>query len=221
MPNWCETKLVITGEQEALDELREQLRRPYPAPHSDKTIKEEITGEFLLWNIVRPIDLDASLEVKSEKPASPDKDFSDFVEEMNKKIAEENSWYYWNIRNWGTKWEINDAGVSVEPNRLEYYFMTAWSPVEAAITNLAKQYPTLTMTMRAVDEGGMFACEIHWDKGEQVFDTDIPYNHALQVEMYGECWACSDPDTDPETRKDLGCPDDDEIVVPDTIEGLV
>ena len=50
---------------------------------------------------------------------------------------QEDNWYDWNIENWGTKWDIADAGVSnVSDTELYAYFGTAWAPPVEAYARL-------------------------------------------------------------------------------------
>lgn len=63
MPNWVQTKLVITGPEYALDRLAKQVSQPYEAEYYNHTTNSydtsTVEGEFLLWNIVKPTDLDS------------------------------------------------------------------------------------------------------------------------------------------------------------------
>ncbi len=74
-----------------------------------------------------------------------------------------NSWYDWNVRNWGTKWDVavndNDKYPDTElyedtDNSLGYKFNTAWSPPIEAITKLSEQYPSLEMNLSYEEETG-------------------------------------------------------------------
>lgn len=240
MPNWVQTKLVITGDVDTLDRLARQVSQPYDTEHYNHMTntydKETVTGSFLLWNIIKPDDLDSYYErVKNEieweqrqkrtaEPSEP-KQIGEIMNEVfgnlpkidmseiSEKIAFEHQfgmgWYNWNIRNWGTKWELN-GNSSVErtkPNELIYYLSSAWSPPVEALDNLAKQYPEVTMTLKAHDEGDMFACEIHWEGGCQTFDQDLPINHYLFEELYGACWVCEEGSwSEEEARVHYSCP---------------
>ncbi|NDA95661.1 MAG: hypothetical protein EBY03_05945 [Actinobacteria bacterium] len=72
-----------------------------------------------------------------------------------------NCWYDWNVRNWGTKWDVavhdNDKYPDTELHEesttvLGYKFNTAWSPPIEAITKLSEQYPSLEMNLIATEE---------------------------------------------------------------------
>jgi hypothetical protein len=153
--------------------------------------------------------------------ADPDKAIADAWERMAHDVATKNDWYNWNIRNWGTKWDITEQAwlVSQYPRELTYQFMTAWSAPDKAITALAKQYPMLTFTLTSADFSMDWAFEMGWEDGEVVYETDLPLTHELAMRLNGECWTC-DPSNDrnPELEAEWGCHAD--LTVPDTAEGV-
>lgn len=127
-------------------------------------------------------------------------------------------WYNWNVRNWGTKWEIGDKASRerVSPTKVVYHTTSAWSPPATAIDQLAAQYPSLTITLLCHDEMDCFAGEIHWSEGQMTFDQDREITHYLVEEIYGYCHLCaneSDFADDPDYAEDYakamasyGCP---------------
>jgi hypothetical protein len=101
-------------------------------------------------------------------------------------------WYSWSIAEWGTKWNayslsepvlnvIDPAGVA----DLAFKFDTAWSPPIPVLDKLAGMHPTLTIRVRAFDEGWNFAYVGQGDggvwQGEYVDATDELYEL-----VYGE-----------------------------------
>jgi Ferredoxin-like domain in Api92-like protein len=239
MPNWCQQDLTITGDAESIAELKTQLSRPY-----DNGNGQTFEGKFLLWNIVAPTNLDAYHQrvtiapKENNDPVHISQALSEAFISMNisdadmakamAEIAVGEDWYNWNIRNLGTKWEITDSAIEVdEPTKVKFMFNTAWSPIEEALDKLAMQYPTLTFTLRGLDEGFLFACEIHWANGKQTFDCDLPINHSLLMDFYGACHICDFPFAETldlesqsvEDYKKFGC-----IIshfdVPDDLSGL-
>ena len=248
MPNWVENSLTITGDIEQLNKLAEQVSQPYTQEVEDwqthEISEETVKGNFLLWNIVKPTDLDAYYE-RSErlvreaerimleshpnppKPPTPEEmrdslveafskpievDFASVAQEFESKLAVENGWYYWNIRNWGTKWELTEAWKEQFADILQYSFQSAWSPPAEAISLLAKQYPMLSFSMSGLDEGDNFAYAIEWENGEMVSEEDLQPSHELSIQFRGECWNCS-TDTweeyleNAEYREAYGCPE--------------
>ena len=64
-------------------------------------------------------------------PRDPN-DPSKLIGEGN-SFKDENSWYHWRLKNWGTKWDIGcEDGYGIEPtivdNELSCSFDSAWSP---------------------------------------------------------------------------------------------
>lgn len=59
--------------------------------------------------------------------------------EMIKKYGHE-SWYEWQISNWGTKWDLCEASVNIiDKNTVTVYFDTAWSPPIEAYEKMLDQ----------------------------------------------------------------------------------
>jgi hypothetical protein len=143
MPNWCSNTVEILGDEAELDKVQAQLSTPYRAPHSDESVEEVVEGAFLLWNIIRPTDMHAYLNETREKPA----DLETLMAEVVQTLQTSNFWYHWNVRNWGTKWEIDDATIERSKNALFYSFDSAWAPPIEAMQTLFTQHPTLAMSL--------------------------------------------------------------------------
>jgi hypothetical protein len=219
MPNWATSKLLITGDDTQLDELITQVSAPYTDDGGKRT------GNFLLWNIIRPTNLDAYYQrgeySKKSETSMPDKPveertpeqilgeitdkldgLSEFlssppeglIEQIQHDFATGMDWYNWNVRNWGTKWEISEDNAFVQraPREVRYEITTAWSPPVEALDNLAKQYPTLALSIVSIDEGDLFAVEVAWNNGERLYEMELPITHELNEQLHGYCWACED-----------------------------
>ena len=74
-----------------------------------------------------------------------------------------NHWYDWNVRNWGTKWEVGVSDDDKYPETelmeedetsLSYRLNTAWSPPVPAIIKLSEQYPDLDFNLYYQEETG-------------------------------------------------------------------
>ena len=206
MPNWTTNKLVITGDKEQLDELIAQVSAPY----SDDREGEDqmIEGNFLLWNIIRPTNLDQYYQrgeyAEKPKEPQPDKSMESIIGDIQEGFATGMDWYNWNVRNWGTKWEIDvdQAWVSrMSDTEVRYELQTAWSPPVEALDNLAKQYPTLTFTLMAIDEGDLYAVELGWNDGKRAYEIDLPLTHEIHERLHGYCWACEDGLEEPDSEE--------------------
>lgn len=163
MPNWCFNTITIQDHSaEAIDNIKNRLNSPYTRSHEnwDMISQQMVTREytysnpvFSFWNIIQPTDLKKYVLQKD-----PD------VEEMS--FAGDN-WYDWNVRNWGTKWDVAVSDEEKYKNTellehvsdnedhcLSYRIDTAWSPPASAIEKLSALYPTAVITMQFEEETG-------------------------------------------------------------------
>lgn len=112
MPNWTQNHVTFEGSKEKIIELKELFA-------SDEKVFD--------FNEVVPMPEDSedfqatgSFSMSAEK-----EDLS--VESLEEKIDNPCNWYYWSIKNWGTKWNAVDGNLEVDDiNKLEYSFRTAW-----------------------------------------------------------------------------------------------
>ncbi|MBP3917345.1 hypothetical protein [Clostridium sp.] len=104
-----------------------------------------------------------------------------------------NSWYDWNIENYGTKWDhvteysleefIRYGGLSYE---------TAWGPNEAFYLNISSKYPELTFKLNYVEEGAGFLGECEIKNGvylkNEFYDSSKDYKEYYKklIEINGE-----------------------------------
>lgn len=69
------------------------------------------------------------------------------------------NWYDWSCANWGTKWGIYDAelvGGSSEAGRLEFTFLSAWSPPIPVVAAMSGKFPGLRFELRYYESGAGF-----------------------------------------------------------------
>jgi hypothetical protein len=97
---------------------------------------------FAFWNIVKPTDMET---YQLQKDPNHNDSIIDF---------QGNNWYDWNVRNWGTKWDVGVGDKEEYPETelmeedetsLSYRFNTAWSPPLPAIEKLSAQYPDVSL----------------------------------------------------------------------------
>ena len=167
MPNWVMNTLSITGTPEVIAQMKAQLSAPYEVSHYDFRSKEtetiKVEQPFSFWNIIKPTDLEAYNDAKDKPQTGAD------------------HWYSWNIRNWGTKWDVRGVQASESPESLGFGFDTAWSPPIEAIDKLAEQYPTASITLDYTEEQGWGGTH-EWEDGMGC-DTDS-YEY--------KCWECDE-----------------------------
>ena len=93
-------------------------------------------GAFLNEFVPCPKELcDDDLTTWSKGPEQADRDRK--KADLKAKYGYE-SWYDWNIANWGTKWDVGDEGSQtlVNENELTTTFSSAWSPPTGAYAKL-------------------------------------------------------------------------------------
>lgn len=225
MPNWVYNSLYVTGNTADLQAMKAQLNSPITTYHEDfvyesdnpRKVKLDENGiairkpvttvynnpVFSFMNVVAPAPeiLDEYYGGETFGKANlsnPDGSFSNekFMAEFERSIAEDNDWWHWNVRNWGTKWDIavHDGGgyrtteCDDEGDRLFYRFETAWSPVFEVLLKLSEQYPNLTFAYEYEEEQG-WGGEATIRNGVIVSESeyDIPNSHEEYVSRDQEC----------------------------------
>ena len=178
MPNWCYNSLTIEGNADDIKSVKSQLNTPFTREHENynMTTKEmEVktytfsNPVFAFWNIIKPTNL---------SEYSKQDDFSKPIEERLKFNGD--NWYDWNVRNWGTKWDVSVSDDDNYPDtelvddwsdRLIYNFNTAWSPPLPAIETLSTQYPNLTFNLSYEEETG-WGGEVEFKDGDMTTIED-------------------------------------------------
>lgn len=187
MPNWVYNGLTIEGSPDSVKKLMEQMNQPFVRVHDNwntqtmQMEKQQTTYPnpvFAFWNIVKPTNLDAYNEQAN---------YSLPMEEQLKFKGD--NWYDWNVRNWGTKWDVAVSSNDKYPNTtvedtangenhvVHYNFETAWSTPMPALITLSDQYPDLLFTLSYEEETGWGGeCEILRGKviSESRYDNMCP-----------------------------------------------
>jgi hypothetical protein len=109
-------------------------------------------------------------------------------------------WYSWSIENWGSKWNAHNPQLldydlpeielpstgdtklappaeapSTSKGRLQYSFLTAWSPVEPVLVAMSAAYPDLTFEAVFEEESRLFYYSAIFEKGEKINEEDLTY----------------------------------------------
>jgi hypothetical protein len=159
MPNWVYNRVRVFGAENDKQVLYSTLTKPHP-------VAENKQGELTFHNVFSPTDVEA---------------YKGIVGTSGKSFTDEDSWYGWNIKHWGTKWDVCEANVSFGEydDSLVMDFETAWSPPEPIIYWLIDycQEHNLDLYWDYEEEqgwGGAVAVE----KGVFSYTTyDIPSSH--------------------------------------------
>jgi len=191
MPNWVYNGLTIEGNPDSVNKLVEQMNTPftrnetlYPFPI------------FSFWNIIKPTDLEAY-------DNQPNRTLP--IEEQLK--FEGDDWYSWNVRNWGTKWDVavsNDekypdtyieGPVANGDNSVVYYrFNTAWGVAEPALAELSSQYPELLFTLSYEEETG-WGGELEILRGKFISHAQYE-SKCVECDKYDTLAFCEDCEND-------------------------
>lgn len=208
MPNWVFNNITIEGDTAEVERLVQQVGRPFTIPNSQVTekvgdkwgiVRKDVhysNPVFAFWNIVAPTDLEA-YNGTHEHHAAPNQTPAEMLAEIAHGFEVGNDWYNWNVRNWGTKWDVavrDDeafAEVQIAFNKsdgdksvVSYHFNTAWGPAVEAIATLSEQYPTLTFDYDYEEEQG-WGGELTIKAGQVTVngEWDIPESHADYVAL--------------------------------------
>ena len=217
MPNWVFNGLTAQGPKESVYKMKEQLNKPF-VDYIEATgdlaygIKQTKYSNpiFSFRNIIAPTDLEAY----KAQPVRSDKDINDpdWWADNQRLSQTDNSWYNWNLRNWGVKWDVAVPNDSLDSDTymeefedewtasVYYNFNTAWSIPIHALTTLSSQYPDLLFTLSYEEETG-WGGEMELLRGEVISDNqygwkcrecdhteeDIPYCEECEYDMCPKC----------------------------------
>lgn len=83
------------------------------------------------------------------------REYSDYL----MKTYGANNWYDWCNDQWGTKWDVSQVGIELNPEweQLQYEFDTAWGPPEGIHIFLADMFPDLSISWFFREEGQQIA----------------------------------------------------------------
>ena len=186
MPNWCYNTLTIQGPKDQIDSIKDRLNKPFVQKH-DSWNKD--TGEmevkdtsysnpvFAFHNIYNHIEDGVSEETYLAQP-----DHSIPLSEQ--LMFKGNFWYDWNVRNWGTKWDVAKRDDDEWPDTellehmskdedqwLVYKFNTAWSPPSEAMAKLSALVPNCVITLDFEEETG-WGGEYEFVNGEMTAESN-------------------------------------------------
>jgi hypothetical protein len=111
MPNWCDNAVKIYFDNKN------------PSQVSFINNLKDAAKDNRLLNFLKP------MPAHQPDPTKPNAFFATggFGSEQQDAFGK-NNWYDWSIKNWGTKWELDDVNVYSESDHIVLYFASAWSP---------------------------------------------------------------------------------------------
>jgi hypothetical protein len=192
MPNWCYNGLTIEGNPDLVNDLVRMMNRPFVMIHDNwnmetkemevkqTTYPNPVFAFHNIWNHRQENIDDLEYVKQSPKTKASLDDMAAWHKEIEETAKISNDWYNWNIRNWGTKWDVAVSADDKYPdtymegptpngeNLVVYYnFNTAWSPPFPAMEKLSAQYPSLLLTLSYEEETG-WGGEAEFLRGEHI-----------------------------------------------------
>lgn len=156
MPNWCESFLIVTGQRNEIEQFNKAFF-DFPANwDSNRKLKKRYS-----FNALYPVPQEV-LEKGFSAPGPED------LQERMAALYDPEKWYdgyTWCVTHWGTKWDLEMMGVESIPidetwHMLKYNFLTAWSPPEAWVIKVAKDFPELEFRLLYYEPGVYFGGEL-------------------------------------------------------------
>lgn len=123
MPNWTTNYVTFEGSKKKIIELKELFAS------DDKAFD---------FNKILPMPEDSE-NFQATGSFSMDTNQGDLSDEefIEKKVDNPTNWYYWSIKNWGTKWNAVDPNLDIDNEcKLKYSFRTAWDAPRGVIQEI-------------------------------------------------------------------------------------
>ena len=116
MPNWCNNTLYLSHDDDSM------IQKVEDAYRADKLISEFYPC---------PPELTETISGRAGDSDSYAQQLLDFKEQLNLKYFGSKNWYDWQVKNWGTKWDIahdNGGDSDRQQNRIRISFCSAYAP---------------------------------------------------------------------------------------------
>lgn len=95
------------------------------------------------------------------------------TENSEAKYGEENCWYQWNLKNWGSKWGAYDI-PDKRSTEDTIYFTTAWASAVDLMQKVGWMFPDVILEYSWADEDlGYNVCKVRF-KDTEILDTNVP-----------------------------------------------
>lgn len=197
MPNHIQSIITISGTKESVERVKNRIL---------------VTEEYI--NEVNERNKDLKDNFKIAKPAlgrltfnrlipTPTNIFQGNLSKIEEDLyGEENCWYEWRIKNWGTKWDAYEQEIQmIDDDIMLIMFQTAWNAPIPYMEELAKV---------CVEEGcemsGKFADEdfggnmgIYYINEDNEFAVEW---HECDAELYETCWGWNPTEDEDEVGED-------------------
>jgi len=185
MPNWVYNGLTIEGNPDSVKKLMTQMNKPFVKLHDNwntETHQMEVKQTtypnpvFAFHNIYNHTQAGIT-DLEYLAQPSHDKTMKDWFK------FDGNDWYNFNVREWGTKWDVAvhsedkypdtymEDTANGENHVVHYNFNTAWSRPMPALIKLSAQYPDLLFTLSYEEETG-WGGELELLRGEIISEAE-------------------------------------------------
>lgn len=165
MPNWCDNNLTISGPKKIIQKIEQtnlSLNKLIPCPEE---LNDILSGS-----------------IGSDKKAN---EFFKMQLKNNIKKYGSKDWYDWNVKNWGTKWDISPNDIQVEYKRntgtLSTGFQSAWAPPVEAMKKLKDKYPEITIRLEYIETGASFAGSYSYSPDNGDWEDEINYSNSEEL----------------------------------------
>ena len=218
MPNWVYNTLTIQGPKDQVDNIKKRLNTPFQRESENWNMETQQmefqdylypNPVFSFWNIIQPTDLE-TYRLQRDPNEDPNIMFSG------------NNWYDWNVRNWGTKWDVAVSWDEEYPDTqiyeyksegedhwVVYGFNTAWSPPVPAMIKLSELVPNCVITLSYEEETG-WGGESEFVNGKITAESEYNWKcRECDYEELGEPPYCEDCEHDMCPECSYGEPDID------------
>lgn len=175
MPNWCSNDVTVLGASDRLEEFRLFLTRAKLNTPEAREEATDVSDKFNLFNNLVPMP--EQLKDVTVSVSDP-KEFANAIQGNQEAVYSD--WYTWSIAHWGTKWDVSPRFCELIDNALELSYDTAWSPAIHVWETVSKEFPTLLIKIRYIEEGMSFIGETWLEGGDTIKDICLD----ITPEMY-------------------------------------
>jgi len=88
--------------------------------------------------------------------------------------TEETDAYHWNIKNWGTKWDVYQVSQIFETDVIQFSFQTAWSTPSFALMKLSKLFPNTAITCEFADDDMGYNVGLYTIQNGMIIEENFP-----------------------------------------------
>ncbi len=144
MPNHCSNSLYIKGDKESVENFIVAVTKTESARWGKiEILKSLFPTPTALEETASVVHGDEDKQAEQER-----------IEAENLETFGARNWYDWCIQNWGTKWGDYDGYLAdYGDGYASFTFQSAWAPPVAGLTEVSKQFPTVTFSLSYYEEG--------------------------------------------------------------------